>query len=119
MATPHRRDAHDAGHGASLGSGSGGGLTVRARGPFAALDELRDAPAALAAELRVALAPELALPRLTTAPTELRVALAPELTLACLTALASEIRVAARAELLLASLATAPADLGFKTQPKN
>ena len=78
---------------------------------FAAFDELGDAPATLAAELRVALTAKLALASLSAATAELRVALTAELTFAGLATLPTEIRVPTGAELLLPRLTAAPADL--------
>src|SRR5205814_5218221 len=90
------------------------GLPVRAGGPFAPFDELRDAPAALAAELRVAFAAELALAGLATAAAELRVAFAAELPFPSLPALSAEVGVATGAELLLAGLTATAADLAVE-----
>src|SRR5207245_6117512 len=78
-------------------------------GLFAALDELRDTPTALAPELRVASAAKLRLARLATAAAQLGVALRSELRLARLTTLAAETRVALGSELALSPLTTAPA----------
>src|SRR3989338_5947287 len=89
----------------------------RALGTLAAADELGDAPAALAAERGVALAPELRLAGLAAAPAQLRVAGAPELRLAGFPALAPELGVALGTELTLAGLASAAADLAVEVRP--
>src|SRR5687768_4824650 len=103
LATPQCGKPSGTGLRSSLGRGVPAALGVVPTAP----DELRDALPALAPELRVTLAPELALARLAALAAEIRIALRAELRLARLAALAAEIRVALRAELILARL-TAP-----------
>src|SRR6266849_1152321 len=92
-------------------------VAVRAvLGLFAATDELRDATTTFAAELRVALAAELRLPRFAASAPELGVALRPELGLARLAALASELCVSLGAELSFAGLTAPFSDLPIEAR---
>src|SRR5687767_5627152 len=106
LATPQCGKPSGTGLRSSLGRGVPAALCVVPTAP----DQLRDALPALAPELRVTLAPELALARLAALAAEIRIPLRAELRLARLAALAAEIRVALRAELILARLTAALAD---------
>src|SRR5207247_784017 len=83
-------------------------------GLFASLDQFGDTTSAFSTKLRVSLAPELCLARLSAFAAELRVAARSELRLAGFAALSSEACVSLGTELSLTGLPTAPPDLAIE-----